>query len=116
MLVMLEKADWKTAKMSQALRGDFSNATDLADFLVTKKLAFRQAHEVIGKIVNFCLKSNLALEDISLAQLKEFSPLFDQSALALLPHLAVMRARGSEGGTAPSAVLQQIQKAELVLN
>jgi argininosuccinate lyase len=115
MLIMLEKATWKTENMKAALRGDFSNATDLADDLVKKGLPFREAHEVIGRIVNDCLKANLALEDISLAKLREFSPLFDEKSLEVLPHLAVMKARTSEGGTAPTAVLVQIEKAEAAL-
>ncbi len=115
MLIMLEKATWKAESMAKSLRGDFSNATDLADDLVTKGLPFRQAHEVIGKIVNHCIKTGLPLEDITLQALKEFSPLFDEKSLELLPHVAVMKARTSEGGTAPSAVLAQIAKAELAL-
>jgi len=116
MLIMLEKTTWKTESMEKSLRGDFSNATDLADDLVNKGLPFRQAHEVIGKIVNHCIKSEIPLENISLQDLKSFSPLFDERSLSLLPHLAVMKARISEGGTSPVAVEAQILKAQKALN
>jgi argininosuccinate lyase len=115
MLVMLEKAKWKPENMASALRGDFSNATDLADDLVKKGMPFRQAHEVIGRVVNDCVKRNLVLEDISLSQLRGYSPLFDESSLRVLPHVSVMKARTSEGGTAPSSVLAQIAKAQAIL-
>lgn len=112
MNLMLTKASWKNQKMAAALKGDFSNATDLADDLVLKGLPFREAHEIIGKVVSFCLQNQVILENISLKQLQEFSPLFDQVSIEKLPHLSVLRARTSEGGTSPSAVLAQIEKAK----
>ena len=62
-----------------------------------------------------CLKVGVALENLTLDQLKDFSPLFTVEALELLPHAAVMQARRSEGGTAPAAVETQIQRARLLL-
>lgn len=112
MLVMLEEAKWKTENMAQALAGDFSNATDLADDLVKKGLPFREAHEVIGFVVQFCTKNKIALENISLAQLQSINSLFDQKSLDVLPHLTVMQARTSCGGTAPQAVAEQIKQAK----
>ena len=111
--MVLQNCDWKTGKMKSALAGDFSNATDLADELVKKGMSFRQAHEVVGQIVHSCLKQNKALESLTLADLKGASELFDSTHF--LPHLAVMRARTSQGGTAPTAVGAQIAKAKLAL-
>lgn len=115
MFVMLSNTEWKPDRMLQSLSGDFSNATDLADDLVKKGLTFRESHEIIGKIVAHCLKNNLHLEKITLSQLQEFSPLFDQQSLDCLPHLTVMKARVSEGGTAPVRVKEQIQRAKELL-
>ncbi len=112
-LIMLENTKWKAENMQKSLRGDLSNATDLADDLVKKGLPFRQAHEVTGKVVNHCLKNNVILEDMTLNELKVFSPLFDEQSLKVLPHLSVMKARTSEGGTSLSAVQAQILKAKL---
>lgn len=110
--LMLKKASWKTEKMSAALKKDFSNATDLADDLVEKGLSFREAHEVIGQLVQSCLKKGIGLEDLSLNELKSAHALFDSKSVAKLSHIAVMKARTSEGGTAPAAVLEQIKKAK----
>ncbi len=108
---MLETADFNRERMAESLRGDFSNATDLADDLARKGLPFREAHEVVGKVVRFCLKEALTLEDLSLEQLKPFHPLIDETSRTVLSHDGVMRARTSRGGTAPSAVLAQIERA-----
>ncbi len=110
-LIMLENTKWKPENMLRSLRGDLSNATDLADDLVKKGLPFRQAHEVIGQIVNHCLKNKVILEDMTLTELNKFSPLFDAKSIERLPHLSVMKARNSEGGTSPTAVKQQMAKA-----
>ncbi|MCM2352932.1 MAG: argininosuccinate lyase [Pseudobdellovibrio sp.] len=115
MLVMLEEATWNTANMKKSLAGDFSNATDLADDLVKKGLPFREAHEVIGRTVQYCIKNKIALEQISLNELKALHPLFDEASLAILPHLAVMQARHSQGGTSPKAVAVQLEQAKALL-
>ncbi len=113
--LMLTKAHWKTKKMESSLSGDFSNATDLADYLVTKGLSFRQAHEVVGKIVQYCLESSKKMESLTVPELKTFSDIFDQSVLAILPHKAVMNSRNSRGGTSPAAVRYQIELATAIL-
>ena len=116
MLVMLEEATWKPEAMKKSLTGDFSNATDLADDLVKKGLPFREAHEVIGHVVQYCTKKQLALENISLNELKALHPLFDEASLKTLPHLAVMQARTSAGGTSPKAVAHQVNQAKAHLD
>lgn len=115
MLVMLEEATWNAKNMKKSLTGDFSNATDLADDLVKKGLPFREAHEVIGHVVQYCMKNQIALEQISLRELKALHPLFDETSLAVLPHLAVMHARTSAGGTSPQAVAAQVEQAKSLL-
>jgi argininosuccinate lyase len=115
MRLMLEKAAFNPARMSAALKGDFSNATDLADGLARKGIPFREAHEVVGILVRDCLEKKKALEDLSLAELQKYSPLFDETIRQSLPHSAVMRARTSEGGTSPAAVSEQLKKARAQL-
>lgn len=109
---MLEGAKFRTDRMARAVEGDFSNATDLADYLVRKGLPFRQAHEVVGRIVRTCLENGTALEGLPLTALRAFSPLIDEDLLPLLVPAAVMAARTSAGGTAPSAVREQLASAE----
>jgi argininosuccinate lyase len=101
--------------MAQALQGDFSNATDLADALVRKGLSFRDAHEVSGKIVRDCLQRKIGLEDLSLEELKSYDPRLTQSDHASLAPLAVLSARTTRGGTSPNAVRAQIERARRLI-
>lgn len=115
MTVMLKKAAWKPENMARSLRGDFSNATDLADDLALKGVSFRDAHEVVGKLVKWCVTNGRALEDLSASDLREHHKAFDEKSVAKLSHATVMRARTSEGGTSPASVRSQLEKARLAL-
>jgi argininosuccinate lyase len=115
MTLMIESAEWKVKAMAAALAGDFSNATDLADDLAVKGVSFREAHEIVGRLVRQCLSEGRALEQLTLAELRVFHPEFDESSLQKLSHMAVMEARQSEGGTASAPVLKQIEKAKSFL-
>ncbi|MBK9041334.1 MAG: argininosuccinate lyase [Bdellovibrionales bacterium] len=111
-VLMLENAKFHPDKMAKSLMGDTSNATDLADYLAKKGLPFRQAHEVVGKIVLHCALSGQPIESLDLMTFHQFSPLFESDVLSIVLHRAVMEARTSEGGTAPDAVSRQIKMAE----
>ncbi len=84
-------------------------ATELADYLVTKGLPFRQAHNVIGKIVQFSLESDQPLWSIPLPVYKNFSPLFESDVHTWLDFERAIERRNSIGGTAKAAVLAQIK-------
>jgi argininosuccinate lyase len=111
MKLMLESAQFNPARMLASLDGDFSNATDLADHLVRKGMPFRQAHEVVGRVVRYCIDQKTVIEKLSLPELQELSPLFEVSVLAEVQPLAVMEARSTRGGTGSSAVKFQLEKA-----
>ena len=111
MTEMLKTACWNKEKMQAALVGDFSNATDLADYLVRQGMSFRQAHEVVGKVVQYCLQKKLNLENITLSELQDLHPQFSAEVLPQIQHLQVMMARTSFGGTSPDSVKKQIQLA-----
>ena len=87
-------------KMQQAVSKDFSNATDLADYLVRKGLPFRQAHEVVGKCVAYAILNNKFLPEISIEEYKEFSDLFEADLLEALKPENCVAARKSYGGPA----------------
>lgn len=87
-------------KMQQAVSKDFSNATDLADYLVRKGLPFRQAHEVVGKCVAYAILNDKFLPEISLEEYKEFSELFEADLLEALKPYNCVAARKSYGGPA----------------
>lgn len=103
------------SRMREAVRQDFSNATDIADFLVGKGLPFRQAHEVIGKTVLYCIEQNKYLLDLTLEEFKQFSELFDDRIYAVLQPEQVVNARNVYGGTATVQVEAAIGRAEQAL-
>ncbi|MBW4840327.1 MAG: argininosuccinate lyase, partial [Paenibacillaceae bacterium] len=102
-------------RMREAVNQDFSNATDIADFLANKGLPFRQAHEVIGKTVLYCIQNGKYLLDLTLEEFKQFSPLFDDSIYDVLQPESVVNARNVYGGTATPQVTAAIERAESML-
>ena len=86
-------------KMLLATKEDFSNATDMADYLVKKGLPFRDAHEVAGKSVSYCIEQDKWLMDLTLEEFKQFSPLFDEDILEEIKVETCVANRNSYGGT-----------------
>ena len=112
---MLATLRFNRERMARAVRQDFSNATDLADYLARKGLPFREAHEVVGKAVLHCIQSGKFLADCSLQELQSFSPLFEADVFeAIAPETCVAQ-RTSQGGTAPGEVRRQLAMAEQIL-
>jgi len=109
---LLEGTTFLPEKMARSLTTDFSNATDVADYLVKKGLPFRSAHEVVGKIVVACLDQKCSLTDLPLEQMKRFSDLIEQDLYEKLKPESVAAARSERGGTAPEAVKFQIGLAK----
>jgi argininosuccinate lyase len=106
---MLETLKANPEKMLQATKEGFLNATDAADYLAAKGLPFRAAHEVAAKLVAHCLEKKTTLEDLPLASLKKFSPLFARDVYKALDVKTVVARRKSFGGTAPEAVREQLK-------
>lgn len=90
--------------MYNAAKLGYATATDLADYLVNKGMAFRDAHEVVGKSVAFAIEQKQDLAELSLAQLQAFSELIDEDVFAVLTLEGSVNARDHIGGTAPSRV------------
>ncbi|HOZ45702.1 MAG TPA: argininosuccinate lyase [Candidatus Hydrogenedentes bacterium] len=101
--------------MAEAAREGFMEATDLADYLVTQGLPFREAHEIVGKIVLQCIREARRLGDLSIEELQRFSPLFGGSVCARLSPDAVIRKRATHGGTAPRQVRRALRRAQRLL-
>lgn len=112
---MIETMKVRKENMRRAVNQDFSNATDIADFLVNKGLPFRQAHEVIGKTVLYCIQQGKFLLDLTLDEFKQFSSLFDERIYDVLQPEAVVNARNVYGGTATPQVEAAIARAEAEL-
>lgn len=102
-------------KMAQAVSMDFSNATDLADYLVRKGLPFRQAHEVVGKCVAYAIAQGKFLPELSLEEYKQLSDLFESDMLLALKPEHCVEARKSYGGPAFSENEKQFAIGDKVL-
>ena len=109
---MIETMTVNKDVMHKAINNDFSNATDIADYLVRKGMPFREAHEVIGKIVLYAIQSNKFLLDLNFEEYQGFSPLFEKDIYKVLAPDNVVAVRNSYGGTAPEQVKKQIKLAE----
>ena len=103
-------------KMLLATKEDFSNATDMADYLVKKGLPFRDAHEVAGKSVSYCIEQDKWLMDLTLEEFKQFSPLFDEDILEEIKVETCVANRNSYGGTSYIQVEQSLKNATEIMN
>jgi argininosuccinate lyase len=97
--------------MLEAARTGYSTATDLADYLVTKGIPFRDAHAVVGQAVQFAIQQDLDLSELKLSDLKGFSDVIEDDVFAVLTPEGSVAARDHTGGTAPARVLQAIHAA-----
>ena len=107
---MFKTLRFRTDVMRRGASGGFTNATDAADYLVKKGLPFRDAHEVLGKLVLHCIGENKALLDLPLEELRAFSPLFDADVYTALSMETCVNARRLPGGPAPDMVQQTIDE------
>ncbi|WP_088050565.1 argininosuccinate lyase [Virgibacillus dakarensis] len=112
---MIETMQVKKEKMYKAVDQDYSNATDIADYLVTKGLPFRQAHEIIGKIVLYAIQQKKYLLGLSLDEYRSFSELFAEDIFEVLQPKHVVEARNSTGGTAEKQVREQLEQAKALV-
>lgn len=96
----------------QVLESDFSNATDMADYLAKKGLPFRQAHAVVGSAVHYCIEHHKVLLDLSMEEFRSMSPLFEEDIKEALSIENCVKNRESYGGTGPKSVERQQIHAE----
>jgi argininosuccinate lyase len=101
--------------MKNAAAKGFINATDLADYLTKKGVAFRDAYKVSGRMVAWCIQNNTVLEDMPLDIFKEYNPNFDNDIYYAISLETCVKNRISEGGPSPQSVKLQIEKAENIL-
>lgn len=94
------------------LESDFSNATDMADYLAKKGLPFRQAHAVVGNAVHYCIEHHKVLLDLSMEEFKAMSPLFEEDIKEALSIENCVKNRESYGGTGPKSIERQQTHAE----
>ncbi|MFZ9176895.1 MAG: argininosuccinate lyase, partial [Burkholderiaceae bacterium] len=112
---MIEGMQPQPKAMRQAALEGYATATDLADYLVKKGLPFRDAHEAVAHAVRAAVEKKCGLEDLSLEDLKAFSPLVEADVHQVLTLEGSLKARNHLGGTAPDQVKIQAQKARAAL-
>ena len=112
---MLPKLTVNEARMHHAAGRAYSNATDLADYLAKKGVPFRDAHEVVGRLVALGVREGKDLQDLELTQMQEVSEQIDKNVFEVLKLENVVNARSSYGGTARAQVEAQLQDAKRVL-
>lgn len=108
---MIETMTVKRENMYKAVSQDYSNATDLADYLAGKGIPFREAHEIIGRIVLYAIQHDKYLLDLSLGEYRNFSGAFEEDIFEVLQPKNVVAARNSYGGTGFSQVETQLNLA-----
>ncbi|MGH7768411.1 MAG: argininosuccinate lyase, partial [Candidatus Binatia bacterium] len=100
----------KKERMTAAAADGLMNATDLADYLVSRGMPFRSAHALVGKIVRVCVEQGCKIEDLPLKELRRFSPRIERDVYKYLSPQAAVDRRRSEGGTAPANVRRRLRE------
>ena len=103
------------AHMKAVLDDDFSNATDMADYLAKKGVPFREAHEIVGNAVHHCIEKGCVLLDLSVEDFKAISPYFDADILDAISIEACVAGRNNYSGTAPECVERQRNNGKQII-
>jgi argininosuccinate lyase len=106
---MVGSTEFRTERLRAAAGADFSTATDLADHLAQRGVPFRTAHGVVGALVRYCQEQGRELPDLTLDELRQFSPAFEPDAVSITAE-RVVAARRSQGGTAPERVREALDQ------
>lgn len=109
---LLANSAFNTDRMKEATYGGFMTATDIADYLVTKNMPFRQAHGVVGRIVALCQQRGVELMELSLEELQQFSDQIEADVFDVLSVEGSVNSRTSAGGTAGVRVEEALVRAE----
>lgn len=107
---MLDTMKVKKEVMRKGAAGGFTNATDVADYLVKHGIAFRNAHEIVGEIVIYCINKNKAIDELSLNELKSFSPIFEEDIYNAIDLLTCVEERQVIGGPSTKSVKIQLDR------
>ena len=116
MAILFEEGlTFRPERLEQAVAADFSNATDVADYLVGKGVPFREAYQLVGGLVKGCLQEGVLLRDLPLERWQQLHPAFDADIHEAIHPRQVVAARRSEGGTGFDQVEQQLQQIRMRL-
>lgn len=113
---MLSSMQLNKNNMLNAATNDYSNATQLANYLVEKGMSFREAHALTGKIVLHCIDNSLLLNALSLESYQSFHPKIENNIYDFIKIENVVEAHAATGGTAKNSVQKQIKQAKAKIN
>ena len=117
MAILFEEGlQFRPERLEAAVGSDFSNATDVADYLVAKGVPFREAYQLVGGLVKACLQEKILLRDLPLPRWQQLHPAFENDIYEAIHPRQVVAARRSEGGTAFEQVRLQLQHCRARLN
>jgi argininosuccinate lyase len=115
-IMIAEGIEFNVPRLAVAVSEDFSNATDVADYLAAKNVPFREAYNLVGKLVKTCASEGILLLDLPLERWQEFHPLFEEDIYAAIAPEQVVAVRNSYGGTGFEQVHHQVQIAKQILD
>lgn len=111
-ILLSEGITFRGERLEQAVNEDFSNATDVADYLARKGVPFREAYNIVGAVVKTCLAEGILLKNLSLERWQALHAAFESDIFAVIEPRQVVAARHSYGGTAFEQVRSQIERAQ----
>ena len=109
--IVLENAQLREGRARDAASVGYSNATEMADYLVRKGVPFREAHEAVGRMVTYGMGKGLELHELELEELRRFSPLVGEDAYEALSLESTLASKRQAGGTAPVRVAEALAAA-----
>ena len=112
---MLDTLSVNEDKILNSIKSGFLNATDVADYLARRNIPFRQAHKITGEIVSYCESRNMAIDDMSIEDFKNFSEVFEEDILSEITIENCINKRDSLGGTSIKNVEIQLENARKYL-
>lgn len=111
-ILLREGLEFRTTRLAEAVAEDFSNATDVADYLAARGVPFREAYNLVGLVVKTCIAADKLLLDLSLEEWKALHPAFEEDIYQAIAPRQVVAARNSYGGTGFEQVRQAILAAQ----
>jgi argininosuccinate lyase len=115
-ILMQEGMEFRTERLNSAVAEDFSNATDVADYLAAKGVPFREAYNLVGKVVKTSLAAGKLLKDLTLEEWQSLHPAFENDIYEAIAPARVVSARNSYGGTGFDQVRQALDRARAHLS
>ena len=112
---MLSSMKFNHEKMAKSARGGFTNATDAADYLVKKNVAFRDAHEIVGRLVLYGIENNKALDDFTLEEFKNISEVFDNDIYDAISLKTCVEKRNTKGAPGLKAINDEVEASRKLL-